>query len=134
MIGTIGSVGGGRLVGVLEVVVVPVVGVPEVVPEVVGGVVVVVPPVLVVVPVVVVLVVGGGEATTVIVAVMKGCRSQWKVYVPGVLNVHEPLHPGPVGWFGTGGTGPLLGPDVCAQLVGSEPRPKSALCALDPEG
>jgi hypothetical protein len=131
VIGIIGSVGGGRLVGVLEVVVVPVVGVPEVVPEVVGGVVV---PVLVVVPVVVVLVVGGGEATTVIVAVMKGCRSQWKVYVPGVLNVHEPLHPGPVGWFGTGGTGPLLGPDVCAQLVGSEPRPKSALCALDPDG
>lgn len=46
-------------------------------------------------PVVVVVVVVGPSTT--IVAIMNGCRSQWKVYVPGVLNVQVPLHPGAVG-------------------------------------
>jgi hypothetical protein len=99
--GMSGPVGGGGLAGAVDVVAVPVVVVPGgVVPVVDAAVVVVVPVVVVpvvVVPVVVVLVVGGGAATTLIVAVMNGCRSQRKVYVPAVLNLHVPLHPGLVG-------------------------------------
>jgi hypothetical protein len=49
-----------------------------------------------IVPGVVVVVVVPG-ACTMIVAVMDGCRSQWNVYVPGVLNVQVPLHPGAAG-------------------------------------
>ena len=87
MIGTVGSVGGGGAVDVVEL---PAVVVVE---DVVLS--VVVAPV--VVPVGVVVVVVGPPAWTVIVAVMNGCRSQWNVYVPAVSNWHVPLHPGGVG-------------------------------------
>jgi hypothetical protein len=65
---------------------------------------------------------------------MNECRSQWNVYVPGVLNVHEPLQPGGVGECGTGGTGPLPAPAVCVQPLGGSPLPKSALWLLLPLG
>lgn len=112
-VGTVGSVGGGTLVGV---VVVPVVVVP-----------------VVVVPVVAVPVVVEPGACTVIVPVINACASQKNVYVPGVLNVHVPLHPAGAGWFGSGGTDPEFAPAVWVQLVGSAPL-KSALCALPPLG
>jgi hypothetical protein len=104
-----------------------VVGADTVVPVVVAWVVVVPVGVVVVVVVVVVLVVGGGVATTVIVAVMNWCRSQWKVYVPAAAKVQVPVQPDGVGRWGSGGTDPLPVPDVCVQLVGCEPFPKSAL-------
>lgn len=93
----------------------------------------VVPVVAVVVPVVVVPVVVPFPCTT-IVAVMNVCRSQWNVYVPGVLNVHVPLHPAAVGPCGSGGTAPLLAPAVCVHELGCGPLPKSALCSLEPLG
>jgi hypothetical protein len=97
VIGTSGSVGGGTSVSVGWVFVVEV-----------GGVVVVV-----VVPVVV----PPGPSTTT-VPVMNGWRSQWNVYVPGVLNVQVPVQPGEVGWLGSGGTAPDDVPAVWVQLVG----------------
>ena len=36
-------------------------------------------------------------ACTATVPTMNGCTSHLNLYVPGVLNVHVPLHPAPVG-------------------------------------
>jgi hypothetical protein len=122
-----GAAGGAGL-GVVVVVVVVAVAVGGVL--VVGVVLRVVP----VVAVVVVSVVVEPGAWTTTVAVINGCRSQWNVYVPGVLNVQVPLHPGAVAEWGTGGANPLLAPAVWAQLAGCGPLAKSALCALAPLG
>jgi hypothetical protein len=54
--------------------------------------------------------------------------------VPGESKVHVPAHPGAVGWFGSGGTEPLLAPVVWVQLVGCAPAPKCTLCELEPLG
>lgn len=96
-----------------------------------GGVVVVAVEVVVLVVVVVPVVVPLPWTTT--VPVMNGCASQWNVYVPGWLNVHDPLHPGPVAACGSGGTDPLLEPAVCVHELGSL-APKSALWTLAPVG
>jgi hypothetical protein len=124
----VGPTGGGLgLVGpgdaVVVVVVDPVGG---------GGPVVVVA--VVVVPVVLVVLVVVAPDPTTIVPVMKVCRSQWKVYVPGVLNVQLPLQPGLSGLWGSGGTAPVLCPAVCVHELGAGPVPKSALCMVEPDG
>jgi hypothetical protein len=72
-------------------------------------------------------------ACTATLPVMKGCRSQWNVYVPGWLNVHVPVQPAPVGTRGSGGTAPDLSPAVCAHELGC-PVVKWALCSLWPLG
>ena len=74
------------------------------------------------------------DVPTTIVPVMNGCRSQWNVYVPGESKVHVPLHPGPVGADGSGGTAPGAAGALCVHDVDAGPEPKSALCVLAPLG
>jgi hypothetical protein len=58
---------------------------------------------------------------------------QTKKYEPGALNRQTPAQPSPSGLAGSGGTGPMTGPAVCVQDVGSLAG-KSTLWKLLPSG
>ncbi len=64
---------------------------------------------------------------------MNECAPHTKAYVPGVLKRQEPAHPAADGFAGSGGTAPLLSPDVWVHEVG-EAASKTTLWALKPSG